>query len=161
MFAFIRSKINSIMPILANDRYLLFCVIIFMGVYTYPIILANVPYIDGIGSTLYGRNEWIHNARPLASLWAILIEQGKATTNIAPLPLLIGLLILTLGMVVYANKCLIGLKAVDKYLILVSVIINTFLLENISYIYDSLWMIGNMGLALLLVSYNEKNILPQ
>lgn len=123
----------------------LFCV------YVFPIVLANVYYIDDLGRALNG-SAWTSNGRPFAGFIMSLIEFGKPLADISPLTQFLSVLMLAYALVLWARKYILKENLYVTICCLFLCIANPFFLENLSYKFDSLPMTLAVSLCLLAFS---------
>ena len=139
-----------------NEKYLLFAITIFFYyTYTSPIINADRFYIDDLGRSIIGYTNWSINGRPLADAIMLLLSFGYPLVDISPIPLVIGLVILSLSFVFFVEKNMKNDDFFIKCLLPIVFICNPFLLENLSYKFDSLPML--LSISFLIISYSFSN----
>ncbi|EMQ3038445.1 glucosyltransferase domain-containing protein [Escherichia coli H10] len=125
-------------------------------IYAYPIIFSDRFYIDDLGRSLLGYTRWGNNGRPLADILMTLISFGYPLIDISPLPQLLSLIFICASVSLYAVVNFDSLN--KKKLVLVSLLFvcNPFLIENLSYKYDSLPMMISAGVLFLCFSIPNK-----
>lgn len=128
--------------------------LLFFLVYSLPIILADRFYIDDLGRSLTGYTGWSTNGRPLAELIMKLINFGGPLNDLSPLPLIIGLSALSYCLVKYSSS-LFG-EHHSKSVVATSFVFicNPFLLESLSYKFDSLPML--LSAASIITAFSLK-----
>jgi len=102
----------------------------------FTVLLSDRLYIDDIARSIDGHFGWTEAGRPLADLVIYLINLGSPLINIAPLPQLISIAIVS-----YAATKIISNYRVDKPVIAALCTLplagQPYFLENISYCFDS------------------------
>lgn len=125
--------------------------------YVLPIILANVYYKDDLARTLYGTTGWNGDGRPLCEALIKLLCGGEPIMDIAPLPLILSVLILSYGLVLYAKAYLDFVS--NEYvqvILLLSVLVNPFAIANLSYRFDCVSMFIALSLPFFLFAAPER-----
>lgn len=125
--------------------------------YIIPIILADRYYIDDMGRGQYGYYNWADNGRPLADFIFKFLVGGGQLTNASPLFLLVGTVCFIFCCYEYhkSNPCLeISTTAKKAWpfmsgLVFFYIYANPFMLENLSYKFDSLPMLLSLSILLL------------
>ena len=103
--------------------------------YVLPIILANRYYNDDLARSFSGATGWRGDGRPLTeSLLLFLCGDKGCIIDIAPLPLIISVIILSYSLILYAKENL-GFFEWNYILLyaLFLVLANPFMLANLSY----------------------------
>lgn len=136
-----------------RDRKIFFVTAIYSLLFVFPIILANVYYVDDIGRSMSGQVAWISDGRPLMMLIAIVIGNGKPLLPVFPVPLLISVILLDYTLVLLVKKYVKFGTTYSIALPLCLVFSNWFLLENFSYSFEALGMIVALCLFLLLFTF--------
>lgn len=133
----IRSQISSALKQDLLARWLTFFCL--YALFAMPIILANTAYIDDLGRSLRGYAQWNNVGRPITNILMRAVNFDRRTlTNLAPLPLLLSIVVLSLASA-WASIGL-RLRLGVGMLALGIVVCNPFFLENLSYQFDSLPM---------------------
>lgn len=121
-------------------------------VYVMPIILANRYYIDDLGRSQWGYASWSTNGRPLADFLMILLGfGGENIVDISPLTLIFSVLVFVFSAYYYFKSNFNDINPVFSAVIFFFAFANPFLLENLSYKFDSLPMV--MALCLLMFAF--------
>lgn len=131
-----------------RDKKIFFIVAIYSFLFVFPIILADVYYVDDIGRSMSGHAAWIADGRPLMMLMAAIISNGKSLLPVFPVPLLMSVILLDYTLVLLAKKYIKDGTIYSIGLPLCLVFSNWFLLENFSYSYEALGMIVALCLFL-------------
>lgn len=115
-------------------------VLFFAGcLFTLPILLANVYYIDDLMRSTSGILGWIFLGRPLTDLTFQIVSSSNQAIDIFPLGLIISVLFLTLASMILLITT--GIKKKLFTILLFSMIwMNPMMLQNLSYRFDSLSM---------------------
>lgn len=125
--------------------------------YIIPIVLADRYYIDDMGRGQYGYYNWTDNGRPLADFIFSFLVGGERLTNASPLFLFVGTVCFIFCCYEYhkSNPCLeISATAKKAWPFMSGVVFfyiyaNPFMLENLSYKFDSLPMLLSLSILLL------------
>lgn len=128
-------------------------------IYVVPILWSNRYYKDDLARTLYGVTGWKNDGRPLGE-WFIIALTGfrKNIDDIAPISWLIAIIILSYGLIVYAQNQLDDICGNMVCVIpLLFVAANPFAIENWSYRYDCIIMFTSLSMVFLLYSLPKKS----
>lgn len=117
--------------------------------YVLPVILADRPYIDDLGRSVLGYTWWGLNGRPLSDMVMVALSMGSPILDLSPLPLLLGIAILNLTLAAYIDKAMYERSAKVKLLVCFCFLANPFLLECLSYKFDSLTMLLSAAILFL------------
>lgn len=128
--------------------------LLFFLIYSFPIILADRFYIDDLGRALTGYTGWSTNGRPLAEMIMKLISFGEPLNDTSPLPLIIGLSVLSYCLAKYSGSIFDGQYRKSVVISAFVFICNPFLLESLSYKFDSLPML--LSVASVIAIFNIK-----
>ncbi len=119
--------------------------------YVFPVILANVYYNDDLARSLYGATGWSGDGRPLGEALMLFLCGGEPVSDIAPLPLILSVFLLSYVLVLYARANLDSVFDETFLLcILLFVITNPFAVVNISYRFDCIIMFSALSLSFLI-----------
>lgn len=124
-----------------NDFIIFISLLCVSIIYILPITLNGRYYIDDLGRSIEGYTSWGADGRPLASYIMRVLSLGIPLLDITPFYQIMGVTILSWVFVLYYKKYL---KNESIYLICLSYFIflsNPFLIENLSYRYDSFFML--------------------
>ena len=112
-----------------------------------PLIQANALYVDDIKRVLTGFTEWGYDGRPLTTMLMRFLHIGEPLTDTSPASQVLAISIYSLCPI-YASRQFDVKSRV--FLILTGVIftLNPFILQNYSYIFDSI----SMSLAALMAT---------
>lgn len=130
--------------------------LIFSLIYILPIILANFYYIDDLGRSLRGYTDWNGNGRPLASLIAIVLSDGFPLMDVSPWIQILSVVVLDYSLICFVKKFAVQATSLQLFFTAAYGYLNLFLLENLSYKYDSLGMILALSLFFLLYAVSDK-----
>lgn len=120
-----------------NKKFIIFSICISV-IYSFPFLLSNHLFIDDMGRNLYGYG-WNNDGRFLATALMKLLSLGVVVTGIFPYSTI-------LSCMAFFSSCYILTSQTSKFtqqtnlLIASTVFFSPFILENISYRYDSLPM---------------------
>lgn len=117
-------------------KYLL----IYAGLFVFPIILANVYYVDDIGRSIDGDAAWKGDGRPVMLIMARIFSNGGKLMPVFPLPLIFAIFLLTYSVILLSRRFSLPNKPIFKASILAFSFVNLFLLENFSYSYEAFGM---------------------
>lgn len=104
----------------------------------YNLLSSNYYYIDDIGRSLEGYSGWSRNGRPLADLFFYALSFGAPLPDISPLPQILGIAFLSVGVYLTAKKYIC--RTEDNflsYLLCIPLVLSPFYFENMSYKYDA------------------------
>lgn len=133
-----------------------FCyLLIFSLVYVLPIIWANFYYIDDLGRLLTGRTGWDGDGRPMVSLLSIILSDGKPLMDMSPWIQILATIVLDYALLFFAKKIIPAASALKLFGVAACGYLNLFMLENLSYKYDSLGMMLALSLFLILFALPE------
>lgn len=132
------------------------CLILMFGAYVWPIIWADRYYNDDLARAFMGETGWNGDGRPLTELLMKALCGGMPLADISPLPLILGIGILAYVLALYAQRNLDE----DGHLFpqicgLFFLIMNPFLLSNLSYKFDVLSMLLAFGAVFLCYALPE------
>lgn len=127
------------------------------------IILANVHYADDVARTNYGYGGWNGFSRYVSTVLAHGVHTNGYFTNIAPLPQILAVMILAAASVLLvllvSKKDLFKKKTSEYIWHLVAVVplgLSPYMLECLSYQYDSVYMAISVICAVLPFLWCEK-----
>lgn len=141
---------------LGNKEFKAFIgLIIYSLIYVLPIILANFYYIDDLGRSLEGYTGWNGNGRPIASLLAIILSDGKPLMDISPWIQIASVIAFNYSLILFVRKYAVKASSFQIFCIAACSYLNLFLLENFSYKYDSFGMLLSLSLFIMLFSLPE------
>lgn len=110
-----------------------------------PIILANIYYIDDIGRSTLGYRFWWEDGRPLSDILMSVIMFSGTMADIAPAPLLVACAMLSWVFYRFGKEFFNNKKGV--FLLPLSFLINPFIVEVVSYRFDSLTILFSAVLS--------------
>ncbi|MBE3007295.1 glucosyltransferase domain-containing protein, partial [Enterobacter hormaechei] len=119
------------------DKKLFSMIIIMSLIYFIPVLLSSHYYVDDLGRSIYGYSKWSENGRPLADVLFLALSFGPQLPDISPLPQLLALCVLSFSVYLSAKAFLTDYNRYVSSIISMVAISSPFLLENISYKYDS------------------------
>lgn len=121
--------------------------------YVLPIILANRYYNDDLSRSLTGLTGWSGDGRPVTEYLMRFLCGGMPIADIAPLPLIASVLLLSYSLIVYAKENLYWFKRDIIFIYgMFLVLANPFMLSNLSYRYDCISMVGAMAAVFIFYS---------
>lgn len=141
-----------------DNRYrsVYFKLVIMSLLYVFPIILVNVCYNDDLARAMYGATGWNGDGRPLGELLILLLCGGEPIVDLAPLPLILSVLVLSYALVVYARIYLNFITSeYIQIIILLSVLMNPFAISNLSYRFDCIIMFTALSVPFILFSASD------
>lgn len=120
-----------------NKRIIIFSVCVSI-VYSFPLMLSNHLFIDDMGRNLYGYG-WDVDGRFLSTFLMKILSIGRIITGIYPYSIVLSCIIMFLSGYILASQ---ASNFTEKTNLLISstMFFSPFLLENLSYRYDSLTM---------------------
>lgn len=120
-----------------------------------PIIIANVYYSDDINRSINGYTMWGIDGRPLSDNLMTILNFNSHLSDTAPLPLLLAVTILALALGIFFKNTL---NADKRYIFLpISFLISPFIIEPLSYRFDSLTISASIFFAFAFISIETKN----
>lgn len=130
------------------------CLLIVSLIYVLPVIISNRYYNDDLSRALTGQLGWNGDGRPLMQLLLQFLGGGSGlAVDIAPLPLILAVVVLTYALVIYAQNVLTFIKTnVVLILALFMFILNPFMMFAWPYKFDIVGMAVSLGLILILFS---------
>lgn len=135
-----------------SDKSLKAIVIISLA-YVTPIVLTGGLYIDDIGRSLTGL-AWMHDGRVLTSAFMILLSGGYPVTDIFPIGNFASSLLIALSGFTIAKSFGINTRSLVPISLLI--LFSPFMLENLSYRFDSLSMgISIVAICIPFLWYNK------
>ncbi len=149
-------KIRSVFQWFKLDKkylelYLTIC--FFSLLYIFPIILADIYYLDDMARAYYGATNWSGDGRPLAERLILLLCDGYPVTDIAPLTQIMAVFFLSYTLTVYARENMQPFSGrFMVVVVLLAIITNPFAMSNLSYRFDSIFMFIALGIPFLLFS---------
>ena len=126
--------------------------------YVFPVILADRYYDDDLARSLYGLTGWKGDGRPLGE-WLILLLYGgqRPITDIAPLPLIAAILILSYALTLYAKKNFdLFPHNYLKVPVLLFIITNPLAMSNLSYRFDSIIMLSALSVPFMIYAIPDQ-----
>ncbi|EFM6529726.1 glucosyltransferase domain-containing protein [Escherichia coli] len=120
-----------------------------------PIIIANVYYSDDMSRAMSGVTYWGIDGRPLSDRLMIILNFNNHLTDLAPLPLIIACLLLSISFYLFHIKLF---NSDNHYLFLpLSFLLSPFIIEPLSYRFDSLTISASIFFAFAFICLNYKN----
>lgn len=131
----------------------LIILVVFHILYVLPIILANRYYQDDLARSLYGFSGWNGDGRPLTELVIkFLGGMSGSVMDIAPMPLLLSILLISVALFCYGNKyCRFNQSWIITSLGLFLFSFNPFMIYSFSYKYDVISM--SLSIVIVLLAY--------
>lgn len=120
-----------------------------------PIILANIYYIDDIGRSTLGYRFWWEDGRPLSDVLMSVIMFSGTMADIAPAPLLAACILLSWAFYRFSKEFFNNKNGL--FLIPLSFLINPFIVEVLSYRFDSLTILFSAVLSFVFLFTLSKN----
>ncbi|CAI1148376.1 glucosyltransferase domain-containing protein [Serratia entomophila] len=129
---------------------------IFCFFYAFPILISDSYYIDDLGRSIRGFAHWTANGRPAADEVMIFLNAGMPLTDTSPLPQMLAVAaFVAIGALV--GKVFFDGRPLISALAALSLICSPYLLENLSYKFDSLTMALSIALAICAAIFNLKS----
>ena len=127
-------------------------VVLLNFVYVLPIIIANRYFNDDLARSLYGMTGWNGDGRPLMQLLLQFLGGGSSkAVDVAPLPLILSVFLISYVLTVYAKENLDFIKpGVGLTLALLLFSLNPFMIYSFSYKYDCIGMVLSMCILIVL-----------
>ncbi|MGS6177864.1 glucosyltransferase domain-containing protein [Enterobacter sichuanensis] len=115
--------------------------------YLFPIIKADRYFIDDYNRAILGYLSWSDNGRPFADIIMTSINFGTIISDISPLTQILGVASLFLVVVFLTSKG--SLDITKSVLCSLCIISSPFMMETLSYAYDSLPMLLSISFIFL------------
>lgn len=140
---------------LENKNRFLF-ILLSLFVFYLPLIMSNTLYFDDNTRVLTGKAYWDVDGRPLTDIVFYFLNSNFGTvSNIQPLPLIVGIIMLSFGLY-YATGKMVYQKTVFHILPFLLLVCNPFFLQNMSYQFDSIGMSCAFFFILMAFFYEPK-----
>lgn len=120
-----------------------------------PIILANIYYIDDIGRSTLGYRFWWEDGRPLSDILMSVFMFSGTMADIAPVPLLVACVMLAWVFYRFGKEFF---NSKSLFLLPLSFFINPFIVEVLSYRFDSLTIMASAVLSFVFLFTLSKNV---
>lgn len=114
--------------------------------YVFPIMLANVYFIDDM-SRVNKFQYWSYIGRPFADVLYTIISLG-APVDLFPLTTILSCIFITIALMILIKRMNMKFNIIS-YLIVLPVLCSPLFLENLSYRFDSVFMAFSILLAIL------------
>lgn len=114
--------------------------------YCFPYLTSNIYYFDDIFRNSRAYSDWSNDGRPLADIFYYIFSFGKLLPDVYPLPLFITIAIYYYIYFNLINK-LVPHDSYTKPLLIVIMIANPFFISNLSFRYDSSFMVLSLAFA--------------
>ena len=123
-----------------NLRLAILVAFIFALAYIYPVISADRFYIDDMGRSLDGYLGWGQDGRPLTDIIMTYLSFGFPIVDVSPLNQILAVIAMSVTFVLYVSKYTEKVTPPTLGLASSLFLVQPFLLENLSYKFDSLPM---------------------
>lgn len=120
-----------------NLRLAILVAFIFALTYIYPVISADRFYIDDMGRSLDGYLGWGQDGRPLTDIIMTYLSFGFPIVDVSPLNQILAVLAMSVTFVLYVSKYTEKVTPLTLGLASSLFLTQPFLLENLSYKFDS------------------------
>lgn len=115
--------------------------------YLFPIIKADRYFIDDFNRSFLGYLSWSDNGRPMADVVMSVLNFGTIISDISPLTQILGVLSLLTVVFFLLKTC--NINSYQVAMCAMCVIVSPFLMETLSYAYDSLTMLLSISILFL------------
>lgn len=140
----------AFMKLQDKGRKIFFWLLFLFFLYVLPIIWADRYYYDDLARAFMGEAGWNGDGRPLTELLMKVLCGGMPLVDVSPLPLLLGIGILAYILALYAQRNLEERTHLFSQICGLSfVIMNPFLLSNLSYKFDVLSMLTALSMIFM------------
>lgn len=139
-----------------NLRIAMLVAFIFALIYIYPIISADRFYIDDMGRSLDGYLRWGQDGRPLSDIIMFSLSLGSPIVDLSPLNQFLAILVISTTVVLYVSKHIKNASPLMLGVISSLFIVQPFLIENLSYKFDSFPMALSAVLLIIPFLINSK-----
>ena len=127
----------------------------FSFLYLLPILIANFYYIDDVGRSFRGNISWNSDGRPLMKAIVVFLSNGKPIMDVSPWMQIAAVIVLDYALVLFLRKYVSSASALQIFCVAACSYANWFLLENVSYKYESLGMLTSISIPFVLYSLPE------
>lgn len=128
--------------------------------YILPIILADRFFVDDLGRNYLGYYWWDHNGRLLANgIMKVLSGFSTTVLDLSSLPLILGVICLAYSLVLFSKKYFAHYSSKLTVGMLFFALASPYLIENLSFKYDSLLML--LGLCFVFLCFSLPDNLPR
>ncbi|MDM1335412.1 glucosyltransferase domain-containing protein [Acinetobacter pseudolwoffii] len=129
----------EVLSCLKNYKYHLF--IVFNLLWVWALLSPNIYYFDDNYRAAGGYYNWGGDFRPFADYLYYIIGMGRDFTDLTPLPQLFALIFLYYTYLIYIKKFSSEKLSIPVLLVFLPIVWNPFLLSNLYFRYDSIFML--------------------
>lgn len=123
--------------------------------YLFPIIKADRYFIDDYNRSVLGYLSWSDNGRPLADIVMSFLNFNTTISDLSPLTQLLGVGSLIIVLIIIMQQGSLG--ALQSVACALCVLISPFMMETLSYAYDSFPMLLSIALVYLPFYFKYSN----
>ena len=128
--------------------------------YIMPLILADRFFVDDLGRNYLGYYWWDHNGRLLANgIMKVLSGFSSTVLDLSPLTQILGVILLSMSLVFFSKKYFSHYSTKLQVGMLFFALASPYLIENLSFKYDSLLML--LGLCFVFLCFSLPEELPR
>lgn len=139
-----------------KNRRLMFLLFGIAFFYMFPILLANVPHMDDIFRITNGNLKWASEGKPLADYILRMMNMRQTVVDMAPLPQIVGLLLLCYGLVKFAERFFVLERGAVCVSLLMCALFSPYLLENMAFRYEALFYLAGLGAVFFLMTLPDE-----
>lgn len=126
-------------------------------IFVLPIILANQYYIDDIGRASFGYRKWGVDGRPVADMVMSLINLSSRMVDLAPLPILLSVAMLSISFSLYRKNFLDESRW--SFIVPLAFLANPAIISVFSYRFDVFTFSCAIAAAFFIYSYRTNNFI--
>lgn len=140
---------SSVAPSISLTRLISITFIIAL-IATLPVWTHKIYYQDDYSRLLSGDGSyWINNGRPVAWFINVLLRFSPVINDLSPLPLILGLMALSVTSNIYVEKLNLSLKGYWALIPAQFMLLNPYLAQGMLYTFDSMSILLASALGLL------------
>ncbi len=124
-------------------------------IYIIPIMIADFEYVDDLGRSLGGYAKWDFDGRPLVTIISFIFSNGKILMDTSPWLQIVSVFLLDYMLILWLKKYTASASWFAISCIGFCAYSNLFMLENLSFHYDSLGMISSIFISIFLYALPE------
>lgn len=141
-----------------KERMLFIAILVASFFYVLPIILSGQFYIDDLRRSIWGDLGWSQIGRPLSDLILKVITLGGLAGDTFPLTLILSVLLISFSVFKYVKSIRIITDTKVIFMLTVSVMCSPFMIENMSFRYDSVTMAASLSFIILAFTIKSTDI---
>lgn len=124
--------------------------------YVLPIMLADRYYNDDLARALYGATGWKGDGRPVGEHMIMGLCEGLPVVDMAPLPLILAMLLLSYSLTLYAKTNLYFMNGSKQIIVMLLIVVNPFAIANFSYQFDCIIMFAALSFIFFVYALSDR-----